>query len=271
MAKKIKRSKSKSAITTEAMLTILRQVHLGGVIDECALYITAGKGSIEAVDITNSLIVIADKAVATKDIDDVILGLGNLDLLISFFSSVEDSKMTMKYKPDDDFCTFKRKDGRRKLDYLLTQPDLIATNLSLEEEEEEEEEAYDRMLELMQYNVELTPSLIKDLLRYMGMLASKEATIIFDGEQEVKFRLGGSEDHQFELVLSEEVNYEGEDEPEEVELVVNGEHLAKVFGVVNYDEDDPPMLKFASDEVPIMIEYEGICWCLNPLAEFEEE
>lgn len=271
MAKKIKRKQAKSSIKVEQMLVLLRQVNLGGVIDECTLTIEEGLGFVEVVDITNSLIVIAERQVASKDVNAE-LGLGNLDLLISFFGSLSDQKVVMAYEEDDDFCVFKRKDSRRKLNYLLTQTDLIATNLSLEEDEDDDSEAEDKLKELMRYEVELTTSVIKDFLKYIGMISNKEVTLAFDGDEELRFHLGGKNDHRFELAMREEVTLVDEDEEGdgECELKINGEHLAKVLNAINYDEDNPPSMCFADGETPMMVTYKGITWCLNPLTDFEE-
>ena len=266
MAKK--KSKKKATIKTEAMLSLLKQVHLGGVVEECSIAIKKGKGHIEVVDITDSMVIIANKTIAGKSISHE-LGFGNLELLISFLSTIEDSKIHMNYKTGNDYFVLRRADGRRKLNYLLTQVELIATNLSLEEDEEDID-AYKQMKELMEYSVDLTPALIKDFLKYIAILKSKETTIHFDGEESITFLLGSKDDHQFELRLSEEVEFLGDDDTIEFDMVINGEHLAKVFGAIIFDDEDPPKLSF-SEENPIMIEVEGISWSLKQLADFEDE
>ena len=267
MAKKKKRNKK--TIKTEAMLSLLKQINLGGVVEECSIDIKKGKGHIEVVDITDSMVIIADKNIASKGVT-CNLGFGNLELLISFLSTIEDSKIHMNYKTGDEILTLQRTDGRRKLNYLLSLVELIATNLSMEEDDDEDEDAYQQMKDLMEYSVDLTPTLIKDFLKYISILKSKETTIYFDSEEEtITFKLGNKDDHQFELVLSEEVESENDDS-NEFEMVINGEHLAKVFATIIYDDEDPPKLSF-SEENPIMIETEGISWSLKQLAEFEDE
>jgi hypothetical protein len=265
MAKK--KSKKKSTIKTEAMLSMLKKVHLGGIVEECSLAITKGKGHIEVVDITDSMVIIANKKIASKDITCT-LGFGNLDLLISFLSTIEDGKIHMNYKSGNDYFILQRADSRRKLNYLLTQVELIATNLSLDDSEDVD--AYKQMKDLAEYSVDLTPTFIKDFLKYIAILKSKETTIIFDDEDKITFQLGRKDDHQFELLLSEEVESLLEEEAEEeFEMVVNGEHMARVLGSITYDDEDPPRLYF-SEENPIMIETEGLSWSLKQLADFDD-
>lgn len=264
MARKIKRKKkSGSEIKTIGMLNILRRVHLGGAINECVVEISKGVGKIEAVDITNSIICIAGGRVASKDISEE-FGLGNVELLIKFLSTIEDEELSAKSASN--VWTLKRNDGRRKMDYLLTNADLIGTNLKLEEEDDD---PYEKMSEMMEYKAELTSTLIKDFLKFIGLLSTSDVTIIFDGEEELIFRLGAKDDHQIELSLSAEI--EGE-EGDGFQITINGEHLSKVFSVLEYDEDDPPTIGFADNEKPVMIESGDSAWFLLPLSEeYEEE
>ena len=66
----VKKSKTKkNTIRVTPFINMLKQIHLGGLLDECVLEIKEGKGHTESVDITNSLIVICDQLVASKDIN----------------------------------------------------------------------------------------------------------------------------------------------------------------------------------------------------------
>ena len=58
-----KKKKKKSTIRTRNFLNMLKQVHLNGILEECILKVKKGKGKIEAVDMTNSLIVISKNSI----------------------------------------------------------------------------------------------------------------------------------------------------------------------------------------------------------------
>ena len=260
------KNKGKSIIKRQPCLDILRDVHLGGLLEECIIKINKGKAKVEAVDITNSLIVICNKTIASKDITAE-LGLGNLDLLIKFLSTVEDSKLSFKYKDGSSKFELARKDKRRKLNYLLTQPELIATQLQIDEDLENEE-PYDKMKNMMEYSVELSSSFVKDFLSFIKLLKTKDVSIEFDGEEEVTFVCGGTNDHKFELVLSAKV--EG-DEDDPFNIKINGDHIARIFEVIDFKEDDDyPKLSFAEDKL-VMIENGNTSWALVPLTDISGE
>ena len=215
------KSKDKSTIKTQQCLMMLRQIYLGGLLEECMVGIKKGKAKVEAVDITNSLIVICNKSIASKDITTE-LGLGNLDLLLKFLSAVEESKLFFKYKDGSSKFELTKKNKRRKLHYLLTQPELIATQLQVDEDledEDENEDPYQKMKNMMEYSVDLSSSFIKDFLTYIGLLKTKDVSIEFDGEEEITFVCGGTNDHKFELILSAKV--EG-DEGDPFNIKING-------------------------------------------------
>ena len=99
------------------------------------------------------------------------MGLGNLELLIKFLSTLEEDKVIFNEKKKDDYKFFiQRADSRRKLEYLLTGTDLIATKL---ETEKKKKSTYKRMTEMMDNNVELTSTFIKDFLSYISLLKTK--------------------------------------------------------------------------------------------------
>jgi len=263
MSKTIK----KEFIKIGAFLSMLKQVNLGGILEECVLVIKNGKAKIEAVDITNSLIVICKKPIMPKD-TNITFGLGNLDILIKFLSTLGDSKLYFK-------CTstiFKltKVGGRRKLDYLLTQPDLIATQLQAEGSEKQDD-PYKKMKKMMDLTIDLTASFIKDFLSYINLLKTKDVTLDFDeDDMKLTFICGGTNDHKFELELSTEVEGVDRDDADSFSIKVNGEHLARIFSTIDFDEDDPPTLSFTEDEL-IMVEDNNAAWALVPLTNLEEE
>lgn len=261
-----KKDKGKNIVKTQACLNMLRQIHLGGLLEECMLTIKKGRAKIEAVDITNSLIVICNQSIASKDIT-VDLGLGNLELLIKFLSAVDDDKLFFKYKDGSSKFELTRKDKRRKLNYLLTQTELIATQLQVDEDEKRDEDPYDKMKNMMEYTVELSPSFMKDFLTYIGLLKTKDVSLEFNGDEELVFVCGGTNDHKFELVLNSSVDGE-EDDP--FSIKINGEHIARIFNAVNFDEDNPPTLSFAEDKL-VLIEDGNTAWALVPLTDISEE
>ena len=262
MAKK----KKNSTIRTGNFLNMLKQVHLNGVLEECVLEVKKGKGKIEAVDMTNSLIVISENPIMSKDITTT-LGLGNLELLIKFLSTIDEDKVIFKNKKKDDHKFFiQRSDSRRKLEYLLTDEDLIATKL---ETEKKKKSTYQRMAGMMDHSVELTSTFIKDFLSYISLLKTKNVLMKYNHKKEIiLFVCGSSNEHRFRLTLSNSV--EGNEEDKSFDIRINGEYLSRIFSVINFNDDEPPTLSFA-DEKPIMVEDGKTAWALIPIEDIEED
>jgi len=268
MAKKLKRKKkgNKSTIKTGNLINILKKVYLNGAIEECILNIRKGTGKITAVDITNSMIVMVSGKITGKKTSGE-FGLGNIDLLSKFVSTIEDSDVPFKLTRNR--LIISSKDSRRRLEYILTQPDLIATRF---QQEDEDESPYEKILSLMEYRAEITNSFLKDFLKYIGMLKTKEVILNYDGD-EVSILCGTSDDYRIELKSDSEVERIGKAKGKGFSIKVDGEYLSKIFSVIEPDEDDLPILSFAKDK-PLMIqehsESENV-WVLVPLTDLEEE
>jgi len=249
----------KKQIITKSMLSILKQTYLGGTINECVISIEKGKGAIEAVDITNTLVFISTASVASKKVSCTI-GLGNIEMIIKFLSTMTDTNL--HFKLTDDRMLISRKDKRRRLDYLLTQPSLVGTRLRLDDEDEDIEplEAY---LNTIEVRAELNESFVKDISSYISTLKTKSLSIKVK-DKDVVFTLGPKTEHQFKLSLPLMDN-----EDSDFSLKINGEYLTKILSSVEFDEDNVPTIGF-SEEGPVVIECESSMWAITPSEEMEE-
>jgi len=249
----------KKQIVTKTMLSILKQTYLGATINECVISIEKGKGTIEAVDITNTLVFISTASVASKKVSCAI-GLGNIEMIIKFLSTMTDSKL--HFKLTDDRMLISRKDKRRRLDYLLTQPSLIGTRLRLDDEDEDVEplEAY---LNTIEVRAELNESFVKDIGSYLSTLKTKSLSIKVK-DKDVAFTLGPKTEHQFKLSLPLM-----DSKDNDFSLKINGEYLAKILSSVEFDEDNVPTIGF-SEEGPVVVECDSSMWAITPSEEMEE-
>ena len=261
---------SKSIIKTKNFLNTLKRVYLGGIIEECVLEINKGKCLIEAVDMTNHLIVLIEKSIMSKDVDKTNLGIGNMDILIKFLATIEDDKLAFRKRRNKIFM--QRGDRKRSLEYLLTDEELISTRLNIGDGgKKEKENTKKKIAEMMDYSVELTQSFIKDFLSYIGFLKTKSVMIKYNSKKDqVLFTCGSINDHRFRLILDSSVETSESDDI--FGIKVNGDYLSRILSVMNFSggEDEPPTLSFAKEK-PIMIEYEGAVWALLPLDLEEEE
>jgi len=258
-----RRSKKKSKhIKSRKFADMLKKVYLNGVIEECLLSVEAGHGTIEAVDMTNSLIVSTNGNIMHKSVNQD-FGLGNLDLLIKFLNSIDEK---VSIQTSDLYLTLKRKDERRRLEYLLTQPELIST-LIYDDEQEKKKDVYEQIIKTATIAADLNHAFIKDFLSYIGILKVKDTIIKFDNN-ELTFTCGSTDSHKFNLILDSDVETEGEEI--ETESRINGEHLAKVLGAIDFEDDDPPVIMMSEDG-PVIIEHGSAMWAMSSLYETDEE
>lgn len=252
----------KHYIKTDATLALLNQVHLGGIINECVLDMEKGRATIEAVDITATIVFISSASIGSKRLSGE-FGLGNIELFKRFLSTIKEPKLNVKITENRMMIT--RKDRRRTLDYLLSQPALIPTRLRLGDDDEDETDPAEVYSGMVEAKAELSEGFVKDFSSYVATLKTKIVTIEV-GENDVIFILGPKSEHQFRLSLPL-----AEESEEEFSLKVNGENLAKIFSILEFNEEDDPVTIGLGDDKPIVIEAEGALWAISPSEEVEDD
>lgn len=257
MKRRNKESKSSTSLTikTRKFIALLKSVYFKDMIDDIQLVIDDKYGCIEAVDMSNSIMVIA-KSKILKSEANIKLGLSNIDILIKFVNALSDAQIDVKI--ENNKLHIQRKDSKRSLFFLLTDPELIPTII---QKENEEQDIKEKLLDIQEYKSILTNSFIKDYLSYIGMSKSKQTTVIYNGK-EIVFVCGNENEHQFKLVLDNDVETLDK-KKENIEVVFNGEFLAKIFNVLEFDSDNPPKI-YIGHEKPLLIESENTLWALNP-------
>ena len=252
---------AKKYIKTSAMLSLLNQVHLGGIINEAVVGIKKGKATIEAVDITASVVFISTASVGHKKLSCE-LGLGNIELFKRFLQTASDPKLNIQLT--ENRMIVSRKDRRRRLEYLLSQPALIPTRLSMDDDDDD---ALEKFTNAVECRATIDEGFVKDFCSYINTLKTKIVTIDVD-DSDVTFKLGPKSEHQFALTL--ELNDEADDE---IHLQVNGEYLAKILSAVEFDKDEDaePVTIGFGDDAPVTIESEDALWAVSPSEEIEED
>jgi len=262
MAKKITRrgkgnKKEKKVVYSKRLLRTLKECYLNGLIEECLLRVKKGKGSIEAVDLTNSLmVVIRGQKVASKGVT-ADYGLGNLGLLIKFLSPITDEELVIGDR-DDDRLTLRCKDKRKKLMYLLTEPDLIPTRL------DDDEDKTDMIQEIIKNSeeIELTEGPVRDFLSNISLL-NTDTVRLYGKEDLVMLECGESTGHLIEIVLAKMTTFD------KIEVRLSGDHLAKIFSIIDFDGKNEPYLYFGEDANAVIIKSRETLWAMLPLADEE--
>jgi len=262
---------TKGKIKTGNFLSMLKRVYLGGIIDEVLLTVEEGYGKIEAVDLTNSMIVVSEGKILSKGAS-ITLGLGNLEILVKFLSSFEGEKVLFEKRKNK--FIIKRSDSRRRMEYLLSDEEMIATRIDVKDsikKKKEKKSPKKKIKGMMRYKVELNQSFIKDFLTYIGFLKTKNLVIKYDSDlNKVVFICGSSNEHQFRLIQNNEVESITEEESSSFDLRINGEFLSKVFSVIEFSDDELPILYFAKDK-PIVVESKKTVWSLIPMESFDDD
>jgi len=260
MGKKLKK-REKSTIVRNQLLSTLRKIYLGGAINECVLTIEGGVALAEVVDITNNIIVLTKTAsVASKGVS-LHVGLGNIETVIKFLGSINTEKIFTEMSEEKERLFIGNKNFVRKLSYLTSNPEMISTRLRMDEDDEQD--YWDQFTSIPEVTFELTKDDAKDLISYIGLNNSKVVTI--DVGDSIVFTIGTNTEHKFSIEISD--NFENDDEAE-FTIKTNGENLAKVLGVVEIDEEEPPVIGLA-DGYPIVVMEPEVIWGLTPMEEQE--
>lgn len=247
-----RRAKGNKTAYTKVLTKTLKECHLNGLIEEVLLIVKRGLGTIEAVDLTNSLmVVIRNVQVMSKDIT-ADYGLGDLNLMIKFLTPINDKELSVDDK-ESERLILRCKDKRKKILYLLTEPDLIPTRT-------DEDSKIDKLQEIIDSSeeIELTEEPVKDFLSNITLL--KTNTVRLYGKEDlVMLECGESTDHLIEIVLSKMTTFN------DIEVKLNGDHLARIFNVINFTEESKPKLYFSEGASAVVIENGKSLWALLPM------
>ena len=117
---------AKSVIDGSAMGGLLLKAHLGGLLDECVLTVKDGIGSIQALEMTNTVCIFVTAPLGDS-IEDMELGLSRLGVLCKFFKDVS-GEVSYSINEEGNWMTLKRgKAGQIKT--VLLVPDEVPTKI----------------------------------------------------------------------------------------------------------------------------------------------
>ena len=257
--KKTKSNNTNTVFKINRFSKLLKDVYLGGTIEDCVIDLKGKTARIEAIDLSNTLIVISKIDIFKSKVNEMSLGIGNIDVLIKFLKTISDTKINAVLNPDDYKMILKRSDARRKLTYILTEPELIP---SRNERDNPEEDIKNKYIDIQDYSIKLNSLFINDLLKYISLSKSLDLNISFKDEK-IVFLCGNENNNQFELTLDGKIKKlsSGVDD---INLNINSELIASILNNIDYDEDNPPVL-YIGDSQPIAIEEDNTLWAISPI------
>lgn len=269
--RKIKRKKDNNKIKIEKsqFLEMLKKIYLAGTIKECIINFENGKVYSEAIDITNNIIVLAESETSinnpkykmASDGFTGILGLGDIEILIKFLSSVDCDKINVTISESDNKATFSTDKGKRKMLYLLTIPELIPTRLRMEEDDENDYHSH--FLDSTETVLQISQEEAKDLISYINLSASKLVKIGIKNDV-ATFVVGSGTEHRFS------VSMDLDEDVEDYEIQINGKNFATILSSCVFSDENPTAIN-VGEEAEVVITDATTMWVLTIIEDDEED
>jgi hypothetical protein len=269
--RKIKRKNQKShkaEIKRVQFIEMLKKIYLSGAIRECLIVFDNGRAMSEAIDITNSMIVLAESEtiknnpkykMASNDFSAEI-GLGDVEILIKFLSSVDGEKINISMSGENR-VTFSSAGGKRKMIYLLTIPEMIPTRLRIEEDDDTDYRNH--YLSMTEAVIEITQEDAKNLISYINLSRSKLVDIAIRDEIAV-FTIGSGSEHKFSVEMDLE-KWPGKN----FEIQVDGKNIATILSNCIFAEDDPTTINLG-EEASVVILDATTFWSITTIEDDDE-
>lgn len=230
---------------------LLRRVHLNGLIEECVL--NEGKNgvnSIQAIDLTNSLILSVTGKTNFEEFKQ--LGLSDLGTLCKYLENAEDKT---DLNVVENRLVFKNKFGSFK--YLLSQPDLIPTSL-------DDKDALSNLVDNCTHEVTLQEEFQKNFAQNMALTKTNNVTVTVGDN--VMMSGGLESEHQFSLKIGKPTVLKTSRD-EKFSVPIYGSHFGAVLNVLDWSvRENLPKLMIRKGK-PIILTQGKDVWALTIISE----
>ncbi len=232
--------------------SLLRRVHLGGIIGECVVNIEEGSVTIEALDCSNSVFVHASAKVA--DEGSTVFGLSNISTLSRFLDKGEDAQLDISKKKgsDADWLVAKRK-GHGSVRLLLTDVEEIPTNVN-------DDRAKDNILKTTKVVLPLKETICNRLVELISLVGASAIQLTSKGGT-IKASAPRSDPQQFETSLGKVTKGKGKD----FSVKVFTEHLLPVLKELDFGDSKKPKLLLGAKSPVVIQQNKNSCWALMPV------
>lgn len=234
--------KSETNISNKGLVRMLKQVHLGGLVEQCVLSFNDGTVSTQCVDMANSMFI---SARAKTDVSDKLkIGINHLGTLCKYLEDGgEEATCIIKEK----VLLAKRKSfGQMK--FTLLDPEQVPNNV-------DDDDATNKITKGLELSCALSEEVIKAFAYNMGL--AKSGGVIFEvNDNSLHLKSNKTENIQFNIPIGEVKT------SEEISIEVLGEHLAKVFDIVSSDKE--VTIHFGAEK-PVVIKSKNTVWAFTPI------
>lgn len=249
---------------------LLSRIYLGGILKECVLRVKKRRYSIQAVDMTNSIFISCSFKSKNKDksfLEDRAYGIGDLGLLCKYLDSIdtEDEKTELNIKRAKNRLIF-NKGKRNSLRYLLTDPEVIPTDIS-------QKNAVSKLEDTCKYRIQLKEVTKKDYLFYINLTGLNVVNLEISRGR--AFLSAGTEgDHQFSISLGKlsHIKDKSKKVTKEFSISLYSEYLSAILQQLTWDnKKSMPEMKMSSANKPVIIEQDSNnIWALFPVTSGEK-
>lgn len=241
----------KAELDGAALCSLLKRVHLKGTVEECVLNIKNGVGTIQAVDMSNSIFISCEEELGK--IEDITMGLGKLSLLVQFLEgSTAVSYIIESKEKQGVWLTLKRGEfGQIKV--LLIEPTQIPTVV-----QGNIEEIKNNMFELITEKMNISQKNVEEISNYIGMIGC--ATVFFKVEKGSIYVYNNPESEQqfsFKLGIVESTN--------EAATEVYSQYLLAVLKSLKWTEKETPTICIGKESPVIIKQNESNFWAVTPI------
>ncbi|KKN43510.1 hypothetical protein LCGC14_0702330 [marine sediment metagenome] len=247
--KKKEVKKQQGEANSKELLELLGGVHLNGTIDECVLQIENGKGSIQAVDMSNSLCVCCEGTV--EGLEEGRHGLINIGTICKFLDGVgDDDKVKLSIR---DGKQLSLKANKSEIRTTLLSPDEIPTAVS-------KSGIKKKLLEQAEGSFAITLASIKEVV-YCHSLVPVNSAVFYENRGWL-FARSPEGDQEFNVRLGKADNI-----GPETSVEVYTTYLIPILKyLLQQQEGDEKILVYMNNGKPLIISYRNNLWAITPIA-----
>lgn len=238
--------------------SILKKIYLSGLIPSCALVLKKdGSASGKVMDLSSSIMCSCEMICFNGDCEKTI-GLGSIDLLIKFLSSVTGKEVVVSFEGENRAVVSCEK-KKSKLSYLLTDPELIPTTIP------KPELIQTQIVDACHNSFKLTEDVASNINSYITMIGVRSVYIVVE-DDEVKITGGSGDEHQFEVSVGSGDNLD------DFKVCLSADFVQKVLSTVDFGKSKDIEVLYGGETTPVVfVENKKIVFAIAPQFEYEED
>ena len=228
---------------------VLERAYLDGIINEVLLKIDNGIVEVTAIDMSNTNFLHVSEKIDCKDTCE--LGLQNIGLLKRYIS---DSKEAAEFKVTKKRAKIVRENGNQ-ISVSLLEPYEVPTKVS----GKSPETMIKKLKDSTTVSAQIHENTVDELLYYTKIIDAVSIVFVAD-EGSVIAKTPESNNERFKLNIG---RFRGKTS---ATTEVPKQHISAVFKVLEFQNDEKPILSFSNDG-PVIIEQNDMnMWAISPLA-----